>query len=130
MKKLAAISLALLVGFVAGRFSHQPVEAQAAEDCATENGDVNADGGIDISDAISILGNLFLGDPPTLAPLCEPRGPSGSPTPARRPYSVTGDCPGQDGSYATGQRAGPGYVRRQAGSERCADRVRKLSAVA
>ena len=128
MKKLAAISLALLVGFVAGRFSHQPVEAQAAEDCATENGDVNADGGIDISDAISILGNLFLGDPPTLAPLCEPRGPSGLPDTGQT--TVFGDCPGQDGSYATGQRAGPGYVRRQAGSERCADRVRKLSAVA
>src|SRR5206468_987985 len=42
------------------------------EKCAAKNGDVNADGGVDLSDAITILGNLFLGTPPELPPLCVP----------------------------------------------------------
>lgn len=41
-----------------------------AEICAQLNGDVNADGGVDLSDAVTILGNLFLGNPTELVPLC------------------------------------------------------------
>ncbi len=77
--------------------------------CAAENGDINADGSIDVSDAISLLGHLFLGDPVTIPPAC----------PARLGLPDTGqtlcfddlggvvDCAsedwaGQDGYYATG----------------------------
>jgi hypothetical protein len=38
--------------------------------CAATNGDVNADGNLDLSDAVSILGYLFLGNPQTLLPAC------------------------------------------------------------
>ena len=47
-------------------------EGGALEGCSSENGDVNADGAIDLSDAVTILGNLFLGEPRQLAPLCPP----------------------------------------------------------
>ena len=60
--------------------------------CAEKNGDVNADGAVDISDAATILGNLFLGNPTELFPLCA--------SPAARGLPDTGqtrcyDCSGQ-----------------------------------
>ena len=45
----------------------------AAAPCATLNGDVNGDGGIDITDAIGILERLFLGGAP-LVPFCDAGG--------------------------------------------------------
>ena len=40
--------------------------------CSSENGDVNADGKVDLSDAVTILGSLFLGSPTELVSLCAP----------------------------------------------------------
>ena len=42
------------------------------EKCTTKNGDVNADGRIDFSDAVSILRHIFFGDPAELVPICDP----------------------------------------------------------
>lgn len=110
MRKLAVFLLVLVVGFVAGRLSHQRVEAQAVPDCATENGEINGDGSRDISDAVALLGFLFLGkDPPV--PLCTPSGGSGLPdTGQTKCNDAEGNeipcdsatCAGQDGLYATG----------------------------
>jgi hypothetical protein len=86
------------------------------EKCAAKNGDVNGDGNIDLSDAVSVLGNLFLGNPPQLPPLC-----ASSPAATALPETGQDVCygqaaganwievpcgeaivHGQDGSYATG----------------------------
>ena len=85
------------------------------EPCAAVNGDVNADGSVDISDAVTILSNLFLGDPAQLVPLCKAQGPSGLPDTGQSVCSgffegqgwvtipcAEATCPGQDGAYATG----------------------------
>lgn len=50
----------------------RPVDAAAAQKCSMLNGDVNADGKIDLSDPVTVLGNLFLGSPAELVPLCDP----------------------------------------------------------
>lgn len=88
------------------------VGAQAQEPCARENGDVNADGKIDLADPITILGHLFQGSPTELVPLCAPpQSASGLPdTGQTKCYDGAGkevacgssSCPGQDGVYATG----------------------------
>jgi len=50
------------------------------EKCAAKNGDVNSDGEVGLSDAVTILGYLFLGNPKELVPLCAaPPAPSGLP---------------------------------------------------
>ena len=77
MQRILILSLVLGVGVVVGRmFDGVPSTAEAGGGqgvvkCATINGDVNADDTLNIADAISILGNLFLGEPSELAPLCE-----------------------------------------------------------
>jgi hypothetical protein len=43
-----------------------------APTCSSKNGDVNADEQVDLSDAVAILGHLFLGSPTELAPNCDP----------------------------------------------------------
>jgi hypothetical protein len=84
--------------------------------CAAKNGDVNADGTVDLSDAVTILGNLFLGSPVELEPLCEaPELASGLPDTGQNAcYGVTEDggwvevpsaeaaCQGQDAQCTTG----------------------------
>jgi len=105
-------SLGLLLGFCLWRGSYTALAGQAAENCAAQNGDVNADGQINLTDAVTILGHLFLGSPTELLPLCAP-----SPTTSGLPdtgqvlcYDDAGkeitcnsaSCPGQDGASATG----------------------------
>ena len=80
--------------------------------CAPENGDVNGDSQIDLGDAITILGHLFLGGPTSLLPPCSP--PAAAPalpaTGQSKCYEADGrevacdvsTCPGQDGAYAPG----------------------------
>jgi hypothetical protein len=45
-----------------------------APSCSSANGDVNADGKLDLTDAVTILGHLFLGSPTELVPLCKTPG--------------------------------------------------------
>lgn len=75
MRKVLLVVSIFALGVVADRIlvGVQAVEGQAggAATCAAKNGDVNASGSVDLSDAVSILGNLFLGNPTTLLPLCE-----------------------------------------------------------
>lgn len=117
MQKLLTIVLSIAVGFVLALFVLQPGPVAlggAEEKCAARNGDVNADGRIDLSDATTVLGNLFLGNPTTLAPLCaptaglpatgqtgcwsfDPNQGSWNPIPCR-----DADCVGQDGALLAG----------------------------
>lgn len=127
MKKALSLSLAVCFGAALGRWLDR-FEAAAAPgagqgggvgNCAARNGDVNADGNVDVSDAVTILGHLFLGSPPDLVRLCAP-----PPTPSGLPDTGQSVCydivqvqvgqdwvqvpcqnaviQGQDGSYATG----------------------------
>ena len=91
------------------------VDGEALEDARTRhptaNGDVNASGAIDLSDAIYLLGWLFRGTAPPVGIVCPARG--GGPLPATgqtKCYDDIGeeiacdsvDFPGQDAYYALG----------------------------
>ncbi|MBI4604895.1 MAG: DUF1566 domain-containing protein [Planctomycetes bacterium] len=116
MKKTPAILVAFCHGVVLGWLFDRvgsPAEAEGGEEeCAAENGDVNADGTVDLSDAVTILGHLFVGNPTELVRLCtKATARSGLPdTGQTLCYDTEGniiDCesgawPGQDGLYATG----------------------------
>ncbi len=74
MKKAIFVVLCVNAFLLAGRFV-QEVDVHAQnEKCATKNGDVNGDDLLDMSDAVAILGNLFLGDPAKLVPICDAQG--------------------------------------------------------
>jgi hypothetical protein len=120
MKRFLVLLLAVGVGVQVGRLIEGGSKTAAAGGgqgvggavCAAQNGDVNADGKIDLSDAVTILGHLFLGSPTELVPLCASSpAPSGLPdTGQTKCYDSSGKeipcdsatCPGQDGSYSTG----------------------------
>ena len=115
MRRFVVLLLVLGVGVVLGRMFDgvtNTTDAQGREEkCATENGDVNGDGTVNLSDAVTILSNLFLGNPPELVPLCEPQTRSGLPDTGQttcygqdgKVIACTSDtCAGQDGFYTTG----------------------------
>jgi hypothetical protein len=87
MKKLLIVVSVFGLGVVADRMldgvlrNAEAVEGQAggAEKCAAKNGDVNASGAVDLADAVTILGNLFLGNPAELLPLCASSAARGLP---------------------------------------------------
>lgn len=66
MKKILVPVLLLNAALLAGRF-WQELPARAAEKVATQNGDVNGNGTMDISDAVYLLSFLFTGGPPPVA---------------------------------------------------------------
>jgi hypothetical protein len=82
--------------------------------CTAQNGDVNADSQVNLADAVTILGHLFLGGPVELVPLCVPESTAGLPgTGQSKCYRTDGaggeiacddpaTCPGQDGVSRTG----------------------------
>jgi hypothetical protein len=137
MKRFLSVSPVLVLGVVLGRtFDGAPPRAEArggagggVDGCATENGDVNADTFVNISDAIAILGSLFNGDPPALAPVCGAGAPSGLPDTGQKAcYGLVGAvewapvpcgeaaCAGQDGSYATGCTSDGRFVLNDGGT--------------
>lgn len=70
-RKAILVVLSINACLLGGRFWQElEVHAQPVE-CAVRNGDVNADGLLDVTDAINLLGFLFLGDPGQLVPTCE-----------------------------------------------------------
>ena len=81
---VACTSLGLVLGFHLRGGVPVALAGQVAEKCSTKNGDVNADGTVDIADAVTVLGNLFLGNPTALVPLCEVQGSSGLPDTGQR----------------------------------------------
>src|SRR2546426_12263201 len=80
MKKALGLFLAVCFGVALGRmFDGAPATAAGGDGqgagvqkCAAKNGDVNSDGEVGLSDAVTILGFLFLGNPQELMPLCVP----------------------------------------------------------
>jgi hypothetical protein len=121
MKTASIVLLSVSIGFLLAVFvlgTPPSVRAGVGQaDCASKNGDVNTDGTLDLSDAITILGHLFQGSPTTLAPLCTPATvPSGLPATGHTAcWSFDGneglwvevpcgesDCAGQDGAYEAG----------------------------
>ena len=68
MRRLLITTLGLVLVMSAGRVGI------SGPDCANENGDDNADDGIDLSDAIYLLAHLFQGGPSPLA-FCFTAGP-------------------------------------------------------
>jgi hypothetical protein len=124
MKLFLTLFVGLCMGLVLGRvFNGVPATAASGggqgggvATCAAENGDVNADGRVDLSDAVTVLGYLFQGQPRSLLPLCaQPAAPSGLPDSGQTAcYGLDGArgwvevpcaeavCQGQDASYATG----------------------------
>ncbi len=108
-------SLGMVLGFYLRGGSPTANAGQQIETCAAKNGDVNADGTVDVSDAVVILRNLFLGIPAELVPLCAPPlAPAGKPATGQnvcygnvngRWQSVAcaqATCQGQDGQFAAG----------------------------
>ncbi len=112
MKKLFAVaviftSLGLLMGFYIWGGSPTAIAGDGgagggAPTCSSKNGDVNASGAVDLSDAVTILNFLFLGNPAQLVPLCETQGSSGMPdTGQTQCYNCSGqptqclDCTGR-----------------------------------
>ena len=93
-------------------------EGGGIEKCAAMNGDVNGSGSVDLSDAVTVLNFLFLGNPTQLVPLCAAQGASGLPTtgqtdcyrydeeqgwvPDLSCFKQRNPCPGQDGYYEAG----------------------------
>ena len=105
MKKVIVIGFSVNALLLAGILLKDEVFVHAAGECGTPkgNGDVNADGAIDISDAVHLLNWLFLGGP--------------APVPTRLPATGQTKCydsagaeipcddsnhPGQDGFYQAG----------------------------
>ncbi len=100
MKKIINALVFLGAGWMLrSMFDAAPQEAEAAggggggvEKCAAKNGDVNASGAVDLSDAVTILGNLFLGNPTELPPLCASSAAQGLPDTGQ---TQCYDCSGQ-----------------------------------
>ncbi len=123
MKRLCAVaviftSLGLILGFYLRGGSPTALASGGggAPTCSLSNGDVNASGKVDLSDAVTILSFLFLGNPTELIPLCAPpAAASGLPDTGQtkcydedgneldRGQCFRGSCQGgQDSVYATG----------------------------
>jgi hypothetical protein len=114
---VAVFTSGLLFGLILRSGSPPALAGEGgAETCTGKNGDLTGDGKVDLSDAVTLLGSLFLGKPPQLLPLCESPGARGLPdTGQKRCYNVQGvefdcsgllqaKCPfqGQDAQWPTG----------------------------
>ncbi len=124
MKKFVTLTLVLAVGIQIGRLLESRTKLAlagsdhggGAENCAAQNGDVNADGTVNVSDAVTILGFLFQGSPRAIVSLCAaPPAPLGLPDTGQNVCygfrtrvgwaDVPCDealCRGQDAHYTTG----------------------------
>lgn len=126
----------LILGVALGRlFNGSPSPAEAGggrvggvEECSAENGDVNADAKINLTDAVTILTHLFQGSPTALAPICmEPpvEAPAGLPDSSQTKCYASGgaeipcenaNCPGQDAAHETGCPPQERFVDNQDGT--------------
>lgn len=108
----AVFTLGLVMGLCFREGLPRALAGGGVEKCAAQNGDVNADAGIDLSDAMTILGHLFLGGPTELVPLCASldSSPVLPATGQTKCYDVMGNvidcvgeiCVGQDAAYLAG----------------------------
>jgi len=89
MRKVCGFCLAVALGVGLDRMSSGRIqEAEAGggsnlQTCSAQNGDVNSDGKVDVSDAIAVVQFLFLGEPELLQPQCPTGLPPGVHTPGR-----------------------------------------------
>ena len=67
---LLALSMAAAPGPMFDAVTNKAEAGDGEDSCTAENGDVNADGAVDVSDPIATLGHLFLGKPRNLPALC------------------------------------------------------------
>ena len=124
MKRFLILALVAGASFTAGRiFDGLPKTAAAGagqgggveKDCAATTGDVNADGEVNLTDAVTILGHLFQGNPTKLVGLCATQGSFGLPDTGQDVCygfvekqiwveipCAEATCPGQDGFHETG----------------------------
>jgi len=110
MRRALALSLLLNATLVAGLlWQRSPIAHGGA--VASQNGDVNGDGRLDIADGIYIINHQFRGGPPPMPIECPPPTANGLPdTGQTKCYDAAGAeipcdsaaCSGQDGAYATG----------------------------
>src|SRR5688572_22902421 len=79
MKKVCQVVCLIGIGVAVGRLpDFLPLKVEAGrgqpgggDTCTSMNGDVNADGRFDLTDAVTILGHLFQGQPENLAIFCK-----------------------------------------------------------
>lgn len=116
MRKILPLLLAAIVGHFVGARCFPPRVAEGGVVCSSRAGDSNADGKVDLADAITILGFLFQGSPAELVPLCAAPGGGGLPTTGQtdcasfdpelgiwvRVPCAEATCPGQDGALRAG----------------------------
>lgn len=108
MSRTVGVLLGIVLGVGLGLVGTQMAGTASAVGSPTENGDVNGDGGIDIADAVYLLGFLFQEGPPPVPII--PTNPCSLPaTNQTLCYDNAGpvecndpDWPGQDGFYQLG----------------------------
>jgi hypothetical protein len=107
--------MTLGLGLVLGRWTvdvaKTSAQGEGGDPCTALNGDVDGDGRVHMTDAISILGYLFLGEPRELMPVCDRVRSLGLPDTGQQlchdeagsPVDCLGDSfGGQDGAYDSG----------------------------
>ncbi len=118
MKRILVLLLALGVGVALGRMFDADTSTAEAQQCADQNGDVNADSTRDIADAIYFLEWLF-NDGRGPEPLCPTGGGTALPDSGQTTCydedgiiidCATGSCAGQDGFYQTGCSAAGRFI--------------------
>jgi len=112
MRKLLSISLVLNAALAAGFiWKELAVHATGGGAVPAGNGDVNADGALDLSDPVYLLSYLFLAGPKPAPIECPPAARTGLPATGQTrcfdPSEMEIDCastefPGQDGFYQAG----------------------------
>lgn len=135
MRKPLTVAVSFLGGFLLAAMLLEKLPSAGAGGgqgagvaCAAQNGDVNADGTVNLTDAVAILGNLFLGNPTELPPLCATPPPSGLAATGQtacwrfdeglfvETSCSEAECPGQDGLYRVGCPAEGRYVDNEDGT--------------
>jgi hypothetical protein len=115
MRKLCGFCFVLALGVGLGRLSSGRIQQAEAGGvgtvvCSARNGDVNSDGKVDVSDAITVVEFLFLGRPALLQPYCPPDLPPVGSTPGRFVDNGDGTVTDEATGLMWAQDAGPSQL--------------------